>query len=394
MNKRFKKLVSAVTASLLCMTAGTFPLSAFAYDSCDVNHDGDVDILDVINVNRYCSGTLSGTNYYQLDADQNCIVNKEDATCILNKITNALYSTKFYSRQNDYVYPYLPSTSGHVCDAYATSTGSRTYWKYCIGDGSIETYVLSPSTASINSQQGDSINQVIGIDTRYPIANQNAPEKTGIVEFHTNMNMLGNGFIIGDHTIATSASAVNISNYSSLNISTFNANGTYAGALTPLEVHIPVNYLNNHSVQYDYALVTVQEDLSSYFHFNLGNAYNLSSSKFSNVPIYVTGMADLNTGTTQLCCGEGRVYGNSNTSFLKFTTDTTSEQSGSPVFTISRINNNGTSYDNYTVLGIYSSLSDTSNYNTACLISKYQLQFYSSANTHVLYNAGNGNITE
>ena len=38
--------------------------------------------------------------------------------------------------------------------------------------------------------------------------------------------------------------------------------------------------------------------------------------------------------------------------------------------------------------------SDTSNYNTACLISKYQLQFYSSANTHVLYNAGNGNITE
>lgn len=65
MNKHFKKLAGAVTASLLCLIASAFPLSASAtiYDDCDVNHDGDVDILDTICLSRYLNGTYDVVNY-------------------------------------------------------------------------------------------------------------------------------------------------------------------------------------------------------------------------------------------------------------------------------------------------------------------------------------------
>ena len=55
MNKHFKKLAGAVTASLLCLIASAFPLSASAtiYDDCDVNHDGNVSVADVSSLVDY-----------------------------------------------------------------------------------------------------------------------------------------------------------------------------------------------------------------------------------------------------------------------------------------------------------------------------------------------------
>ena len=57
----------------------------------------------------------------------------------------------------------------------------------------------------------------------------------------------------------------------------------------PVEAHIPKTFTTNNIDVYDYALITVNADLSNYEHFNLGSLYDLDASSLQNANLYAMG---------------------------------------------------------------------------------------------------------
>lgn len=158
-------------------------------------------------------------------------------------------------------------------------------------------------------------------------------------------------------------------------------------------MHIPQQYYSNCNRGYDYALITVKEDLSDYFCFSLGTGYDVNTSKFEDIPVYLTGIPgkinvlpyDYNeksgnpNETSTLYTDEGNVIPSDESSglFMRYNMDATEGQSGSPVYTITRskIGSNKTYTETATVLSIFSGgLTDSG--NAGPLITNYHLQFY------------------
>ena len=218
-------------------------------------------------------------------------------------------------------------------------------------------------------------------------------ENIGIVYININNVVKGTGFIVGNHQIATVAHNVYSELhdwFSTMEITSYNYNGELSNTkFTAVEAHIPKNYNPDiEETKYDYALITVKEDLSDYVQFNLGTSYSVKQSNYSNIPIYVTGCPKNNTlgdknSTNHLYTGEGRVIDKSingqnvftNNGLMHYNTDTDYGNSGGPVYTVTKnVINNKPSYT-YTVLAIHEGGgSDYANYGS--LITKYHLQFY------------------
>ncbi|MDE6777726.1 MAG: trypsin-like serine protease [Oscillospiraceae bacterium] len=298
--KLFKKAITAL--AVLGLVGGAIPMSASAvtYDPCDVNHDGSVDILDVTSINRYLSGKKTVKDYNQLDANQDLIVDATDADCVTAKVAKLSYTASFYSRKNnkDVAFPSVPSNI--ILNGVSSSQSPRIYKKYIYEIDADANYVLRPNVESVNKSNSDvSTCGVIGTDDR--VKASGLDENTGIVRL-SNSKGVATGFIVGDHVIATAAHCVYNKKTSSfpstMKIETYDESGELtSNQLEPVEVHIPESYISAEpesltEVQYDYALITVENDLSEdnkYYHFKLGTAYNAQESYFSNIPIYVTG---------------------------------------------------------------------------------------------------------
>ena len=169
----------------------------------------------------------------------------------------------------------------------------------------------------------------------------------------------------------------------------YNENGTLSGTtLTPLEVHIPNDYISDTNDEitkrkYDYALITVKEDLSEFVHFSLGNSYNVTTTEYSNIPLHVTGCPKTTPNSSEnnvkrLYTGEGRVYGENNTTQLHYDCDTVDGNSGSPVYTVTENTIGGKKSKTYTAIAIHAYRGDDENYNYGALVTKYLTQFYLS----------------
>ena len=82
----------------------------------------------------------------------------------------------------------------------------------------------------------------------------------------------------------------------------------------------------------------------------------------------------------QLYSEEGHVVNDFNTRVLHYNVDTTTGQSGAPVYTITRNEKNGVESYVYTALAIHKGLTHHSDEyndsNCGSLMTKYQLQFY------------------
>lgn len=224
----------------------------------------------------------------------------------------------------------------------------------------------------------------------------------------------GTGFIVGDHQIATAAHVVYEGNwFKPITICNYKYNGEQYGSnmFTPVEVHIPNDYDPDVSAPFstvwDYALITVEEDLSGFVQFDLGTSYSVNADNFNNIPIYVTGCPDItNTGSQntsdRLYTGEGKIvkkieidYNGTtyippapNTIMLCYNTDTSYGTSGGPVYTVTKNNVNGNASFTYTALAVNSSGSveyyDPNGVNFGSLITKYLIQFYID-NSYVNY---------
>ena len=208
--------------------------------------------------------------------------------------------------------------------------------------------------------------------------------KTGIVKIITEVEGVphfGSGFIVGPHTIATAAHVVsNSRQYKSAivkNIISFNADGTQrSNSITPLEIHKPskfdIDSKKYDVLSYDYALITVEEDLSDYPFFEFG-VYDIISDR--NITASVTGFPArvLNniTGVEEtvnstnyndehvMYTGTDVVY-SSNGGVINHKIDATSGDSGSPLYITEMIDGKEVNI----VFGIHN-LSDDKNYPIA-----------------------------
>lgn len=350
------------------------------YDPCDIDQDGDVDIADVLTLNQYLAGLLYVPDYDRMDANRNYIVDYTDADYVLNKLINIDLNPCFILRSHDDVTNNITESEIHfpfnitgnaIYDSSASSTDTRWYARATYSNNHIDTllsnYGLTPSSTPLTSGNTSNIESVIGNDDRYWAYNSNYVfgEVSGIV----NVNG-GTGFIVGDHEIATCGHIVLDSHNfkEDITVKTCDAQGNISNStLSVAEVHVPLGYLNSDVPELDYALITVEDDLSNYFHFTLGNSYSVTISNFSNIPIYVTGRPDNGHFRT----ASGRIISNSNTTMLHYNTDTQSGNSGSPVYTITKNTKNGVSSYTYTVLAVH-----RGGTNQGSLITKYHQKFY------------------
>lgn len=254
----------------------------------------------------------------------------------------------------------LSLTAVPMMKASAVNT-AQMYKVYNAQTGSyISSYTLLANPVKDNSKS------VIGTDSRVVDFS-----KSGVVKLMDATNYIGTGFIVDSHTIATAAHCAYNKNITGIRV--FNSNGTIALTATPVQSHIPNTYIQSFIYidirrQYDYALITVEEDLSDYACFNLGVAMDgfLTSSKSVSItgfPTEVNGETVNNKTKNNMYTGTGIIAGGSEYTF-DYNVDTIGGNSGGPIYMTTTYN--GNVY--YTVVGIHTRgkgyLSDPYNHGT------------------------------
>lgn len=387
--KKIKKISSVILAAATLATSASIPGNtalAVTYDPCDVNRDGSVTVRDAAAISRYLNGGSYEKNYECYDANKSLIVDDQDVQCVMSKVMKRSYSSSYMSRKTG-TCTNAKSVSHYYYDSAADSEESREYMRYSYTDQKqLSNYILEPAAKNTNAREGG----IIGTDDRYLA---HGTENTGIVRLSTGAT----GFVVGDHQIATVAHAVYGKGNHWINleyIQTYNMTGRPTSTkLTPVEAHVPKKYDNtqpgNDAHDYDYALVTVKEDLSNYVHFELGASYSVNQTNYNNIPIYVTGCPQTipggnNNTYLKLYSGEGHVVADSDTnaSSLHYDIDVTYGNSGSPVYIITKnIINNEESYT-YTALAVSSFIGGNRNFGPR--MTKYLFQFYKN-NDYINY---------
>jgi len=380
----------AAIAVIGAMVSGMGALPAAAYDPCDVNQDGTVSMIDVIAINQHLAGTRYFTDYNKLDANRSHTIDKTDSNCVLQKLVANSYSA-CYIRQYPNAYMgvvNMPAVSSTVVlDDSANNTQGRWYIGYSyLDNAAIPRYQLTPTTAPLSSTHSNQSRSLVNGDDNRGIAH--GYENTGIVYVGGTT-----GFIVGDHQIATAAHSVTSGTTIERNVEVFTYDRTglpvEGGELTVAEIHIPEDYTVA-CTEYDYALITVVEDLSDYVHFNIGNSYNMTADEAGTIPIHVTGCpqyignnSEIENTSKTLYTHNGSIFGNDNKSLFHYTADTTGGQSGAPVYTITRERYNNTDYYTYTALAIHTGGAGSA-YNFGTLMSQYHVQFYGN-NPNISY---------
>lgn len=193
----------------------------------------------------------------------------------------------------------------------------------------LRSYTLNPLNSSNNTRT------IIGTDDRVIDWS-----KSGVVKLMTTNGYIGTGFVVDEHTIATAAHCVydvdNNTGRKISNILLFNSEGEVEMSVIPQESHVPSEYVGG-DLDVDYALITVEEDLSDYMCFDLGVA--LSQTFPSDTTINVTGFPGMindtlivNTHTIHnMYTGSGTLVMFSGRNIL-YNTDATGGNSGGPAY--------------------------------------------------------------
>lgn len=247
-------------------------------------------------------------------------------------------------------------------DANASNT-SRTYNRYnAITGAYLGRYTLNALDVDNN------VSTYTVIDTEDRVVDFT---KSGVVKLLNSNEFVGTGFVVNENTIATVAHCVSGNKITEIRL--FDTNGNVIKTVIPSEIHIPKSYVSGNSV-YDYALITVNDDLSDYAIFDLGVA--LDSAVTNHCSVSVTGFpTEINNTVVNdmtnnnMYTGQG-VLNSSTSYFLKYTADCSSGDSGAPVYITTSYY--GTVY--YTVIGMHST--SGSNINSGVRMTTDLLHFY------------------
>lgn len=258
----------------------------YAYNYYELDGDGDGKI-DSDDVNAYLS-------YYNeiiamLITDE-CITTHTSRNYTPESLTFRKYNAQTGAYKSSYILGVAPNNTANVFDenSYITQEIDETETVRSITDlGMPNEHVLYHGTYSTD---------------KYPL---------GIVKIQTYFGSdftsegIGSGFVIDNHTIATAAHVVwNASSQYATNckvknkkLTLFNAKGTALSSLTitPVEYHVPVKYMQGYTDGYDFALITVSQNLQNYVSLTLG----LPLAEFIN-----SGSIVHNTGTPAVVGGQ------------------------------------------------------------------------------------------
>ncbi len=287
----------------------------------DLNGDNDVSVIDAQIILRHLAGNyLYEDSYNNLDVTADYLIDSDDARAYLRYVayyitegTEAPYSASFGTRPP-------------MGDAYET----RTYVKYDYSSAQCYSYELElglpegqtptltpytlPTASSSNTSDGE---MVAAISTTSSDNVWIPTDDTRIVrigEIYNGTSHQSTGFIIGEHLIATAAHCLynvhtdQFNPYRAVWAYTYTEeNGEMVAVphqLTVTSVHIPeevVTYgYDAVNMNYDYGLIVVEEDLTSYGSFSLGmltsDAPRSTDSTAGNaVPLTITQYKTLNS---------------------------------------------------------------------------------------------------
>lgn len=235
------------------------------------------------------------------------------------------------------------------------SAGNNHFMTYRVYDATtanyISTYQLTPNPKIDNSKSPILPDERV-VDF----------SKSGVVKLMNATSYIATGFIVDSHTIATAAHCTYNKKITGIRI--FNSDSTIALTATPVQYHIPENYVGSQNSNYDFSLITVEEDLSDYACFNLGVTLDsfLTSSKLlivTGFPGTVNGVVVNNGSKNNMYTGIGAITGG-NEYTLNYNVDTSGGNSGGPVYTSTAYN--GNVY--YTVVAIHTHGAGTYNFGT------------------------------
>ena len=284
----------------------------------DANGDGEVSLADAVYVSQYLGGAFDPKNLDFCDVDRNGIVSPID----VQKIQR--YCIGLLEDEDSYVDTINTNTvnSNVTYHVYDAKTGVEKEERE---------YTLSPLTSYSKSRTVG----VFGDDDR-----KKDPTCNGVVFINRGFAS-STGFIVDDHVIATAAHCL----YDRENnkakvvnkISVLGSTGNIKFDITPVESHIPEQFMDasNEYYDYDYALITVKEDLSSFPHFEIGAASDLAvrqKLKISGFPESVNDeTVNGNYEAPYIYTGEGYITKMEDIRILT-NIDATPGNSGSPMY--------------------------------------------------------------
>lgn len=358
-----KKIIVAILVTILSISnIPKLNVNAISTVYGDVNGDGIVDIADVVAANRFLRGNTPQTsvNMKYLDVDKNTVIDINDSKTINQYILRLISSL-----------PYSESNSSFDYSSYTLPQDStRSYVKYNCQTGSQSTYTLNQaSTAS--TLAGD-------IDDREPDSSNNAQAVVYLYSKNgTTTYIRGSGFIVSDHVIATCAHCLYDNNSFNTNyqVRIYDTNGTSVIATyNAKELHIPSQYYNNQSIDYDYGLIYVDEDLSTYGKISLGLPTN--NFKLTSQTVNVSGFPILVNDTLNFSryYGVGNIISATTDYRIYYTTYTSGGNSGGPVYIEYTLN--GESFRS--AIGIHTASTVNNLYHLGTRITLPVLRFYYS----------------
>lgn len=254
----------------------------------------------------------------------------------------------------------------------ATSS-SRTYWKHDYSNPNLALY--TDYTLSVNTINN---NPPAGINTIFPPNNMVRDYDTSVVR----LSIGGTGFIIGNHVIATAGHCVysqEDDEFINFTIDIVDTDNSVIETIYPRYVHVNQTFAqsNSYSPNYDYALIYVTEDLSSYGSFKMGAP--LSSYISSNGQVIVSGFPqEYPAGYNGLDWGiRFKASGNiisATSKVIHYDADMINGDSGGPVYVEEAIYVNNQLSEYKTVIAI--NVAQDNNYNYGVRVNSDILKFY------------------
>lgn len=364
MKKMIISFIAAVTAIVSTVTCVT----CFAtLNYRDPNGDGIISISDQLYISQYLSGKFEPDGYYiePMDFNENSVVSILDAELVgvvdsggnfIKGNAGNANTTTYLGDNNDVDYRVYNAVTGAYISGHDYTLSPTDV--YNPNNGLEQGELLSGGSSP------DGINTIIGQDTRVIDWTKNGVVKLMISEdpYYT-----GTGFVVGENTILTAAHCVIDDNSAIVlsGIKLFDANGINTLTVNPVEIHVPEDYFSNNSYisdTHDYALITVGTDISSYMCFDLGVAVDYDSAV--TVPLTVTGFPQnlpnsnyTNNNTNHVMYSGVGTLTSSTSRRLYYNTDTSSGNSGSPVY----ITESSNGYVHNTVVAIHTTTNGVAN---------------------------------
>lgn len=351
------KIASLFSSAVIALVSVT-SINAFA--ATDPNGDGKLDISDAIFINQCLNGIYAPTNYDKLDYDGNGVVSSMDSYKIQQALLVGNVNTTDVTAETEFD-PFL----GMTYFVYDAQTGIRDAYR-----GYSPTY---PSEYPNN--EVSPCNMVDGIDDRMPEPTKNGVVKITNRDYYSNRQLTFTGVVVAPHIIATAAQSVynNSENdftapaYKNTQITLYNKNGVEDKTVNAVETHLPYKYIyGTGSNEYDYALLTVSEDLSDYMQFDFGVA--LKSASRNEIAVSLTGFPVEVAGkkVDSIYTSSGNLINEDRYAFKRqfvATNFSSIGDVGSPIYVTESFNGK----TNYTIIGIMSG-GTLPGYSGSCIV--------------------------